>query len=169
MRGQRPDVFLAGLYLPAACRLALYTATALDIEFAHIGHAAKEELIAHIRYAWWEEALEKAFAGSPPPGHPVLEAVAQSGISRERAGALLQAYRDHHPETPANPMEDWGKEIIAAHGAEVAWQKASCIIVTHRQKHGGGRKSWLTLKLLVGGVIPWTRSGERGAGDPQGN
>lgn len=132
---------------------------ALDAEFTHIRHAAREELIAHMRYAWWEDALEQTYAGNPPAGHVVLQAWHDVGLplAQERILGLLHHHRSHYPQF--SPEADEKLEAITHNIIDVqppqaqrGWHKARGIIRAHREKYGAGRNSWLYLKLLLGGI-----------------
>src|SRR5882724_8075260 len=70
------DRFLAALFVPVEQREALFAACALNIELARIRTAVSEEMLGHIRQAWWEEAVEALYVGAPPRGQPVLLALA---------------------------------------------------------------------------------------------
>lgn len=53
--------------------IALY---AFNIELARVAEVAREPLAREIRLTWWDEALDEVFAGRPPRGHPIVQAVA---------------------------------------------------------------------------------------------
>jgi len=50
------DRFYQCLFVPQEAREALYAVLALDVELAHIRRAAKEEVMGHMRHAWWQES-----------------------------------------------------------------------------------------------------------------
>lgn len=158
-KAHQPDGVLAAMFTPPACRNVLITLYALDAEFAHIAHAAKEELIAHMRYAWWEEALDGCYAGKPPAGHVVLEAWAGQceAVPKADVMALLQQHRQHYPAAAdtSELLARMAQALIEVHyGSHVSgWQKACVLIDTHRAKYGAGRNGWLQLKLLLKGLL----------------
>lgn len=106
---------------------------ALEAELKHIHHHVEEEMLGHIRYAWWREALDRL--GAPDQRHPVLQELAQSGIAKEQLIALVDAYREAYPALPENPPE------LPVTNAR--WHKAGRIIAAHR-----GARWRLILKLL---------------------
>ena len=57
------DRFLMSLFVPQTERPALLAVCALNAELAQVRSLVSEEMIGHIRLAWWQEALE---AGAAP-------------------------------------------------------------------------------------------------------
>ena len=100
---------------------------ALDAELRHIHQHVSEEMIGHIRYAWWREAMDHIAAGKPQQ-HPVLITLAESGIEKDTLTALVDVYRETWPELPSHTPE------LAINHAR--WNKAGEIISRHRAKHG---------------------------------
>jgi NADH dehydrogenase [ubiquinone] 1 alpha subcomplex assembly factor 6 len=86
--------YLMTLYAPPAARPALWTLLAFNAELARIPEQISEPLIAEIRLAWWREAVEGAYAGTPRK-HPVVEAlalhVAPAGIAAETLIGMIDA------------------------------------------------------------------------------
>ena len=107
---------------------------ALVAELKHIHDHVSEEMIGHIRYAWWQEAVEALGSGSPRQ-HPVILSLAASGISKTLLVKLVESYREAWPELPQNPPE------LAVDNPR--WQKAGRIIANHK-----GAKWQLAFKLL---------------------
>jgi len=159
VRKQRHDWFLALVFLPKAQRDALIALYALDIELAHVHHIVKEEMMGHIRYAWWQEGVEELVAGKKPREHPVLQAVANINIAPEFLLNIIGAYRENFPKLPEGEreiMQSAAKScicypiFITGSGARNTkkWEKATRIIEIHREKHGANKNSWLIFKLL---------------------
>jgi len=68
-----PARFVATLFAPEAERRALLALYALDGELRHIPEAAREAMIAAMRYQWWRDAVARL--PEPSRGHPVLDAL----------------------------------------------------------------------------------------------
>lgn len=107
---------------------------ALDAELRHIHDHVKEEMIGHIRYAWWREELDKL--GQAHQQHPVLQMLATSGIAKEALITLVDAYRDAWPNLPEHTPE---LEI-----KNPRWKKAGGIIAANKLKP----RWWLVMRLL---------------------
>ncbi len=73
--------------------IALY---AFEAELMAIPARVTQPLLAEMRYVWWREQLDGAFAGVARKGHPVLEAltdvVARHGLERGPFEALIEAH-----------------------------------------------------------------------------
>lgn len=109
---------------------------ALNAELRHIHHHVSEEMIGHIRYAWWQESID-AIAEGKPRDHPVLQSLAASGIDNSLLVKLAESYREAWPELPQNPPE------LAVEDAR--WQKAGQIIAAHGCKKN---RLFLLVKLI---------------------
>lgn len=123
-------------YLQCAFAPELYPLFALNCELIHVHHSVSEEMLGHIRYAWWAETVA-AFDKK----HPVIEALAASGIPQDKLLALVNTYREAYPEMPAN-VEPLLDDAISL-SDKTRWNKAANIIKTHT----GGRLTLLA-KLL---------------------
>ncbi len=147
VREQRRYEFLAAMFAPVALRDGLIALYALDIELAHIHHLVKEEMMGHIRYAWWQEAVEDLPANASK--QPVLQALSAAGFAAESLLPIVVAYRESFPETPENRgelLQNAASEYL--HSAGKKWQKATNKITRHRAKHGRKLYSWLLVKLF---------------------
>ena len=92
------DHFLQCLFIPAQYREAFFCLYALNLELAGVHTAVSEEMIGHIRYAWWEEAVESGKSY----GNPLLEALASTKLPKEHALRMVAHYREHYPAMPAD-------------------------------------------------------------------
>jgi hypothetical protein len=153
------DRFCLSLFVPASQRESLLAVYALNVELLKIRGTVKEEMIGHIRYAWWQEAVEGLYAGERRQGQPVLEALAPlvALLPKEMLMPLLEQYREHFPELPSDAdriLEDISLVMIRTlcPQAEIPWHRANAIIVKHRHTHGNKWRSWLVLKLLLAGI-----------------
>lgn len=158
VRAHDRDLYALSLFAPAPAREGLLAIYALATELAHIRHMVSEEMIGHIRYAWWRETLEKLYSGIPRPGHPVLEALQPLNLPQPYVMALVESYAEPYPAPPKGETE--ALEVLSlsyltenAPKALKPWQKANAIINRHKEKHGPKRHSWLMLKLLVAGHL----------------
>lgn len=153
------DRFLAALFVPEPARESLFALSALRQELEHVHHAVKEEMIGHIRYAWWQEALDKLHAGEPPRGQPVLESLfvihSAGRLPQAAFQPLLDAYRGAFPQRPTSleaVMDEMSLTLLQAAQAQAGdWQKARRLIAHHRARWGGKGNGWLSLKLLAAG------------------
>ncbi|MDE3060315.1 MAG: squalene/phytoene synthase family protein [Pseudomonadota bacterium] len=150
------DGFLAALFVPAPEREALLALAALNVELAHVREAVHEEMIGHIRYAWWQETIEAMYRGQPRQGQPVLEAlmplVTSGQLPQDALMALVTRYRDAFPDAPQG-VDTVMEELLAAllmPKAAANWRRARGKIVCHRQRYGKGWNGWLAIKLLIG-------------------
>lgn len=66
-----PARFVAALFAPEVKRRSLLALYALDLELRHIPEAAREAMIAAMRYQWWRDAIARL--PEPSRGHPVLD------------------------------------------------------------------------------------------------
>ncbi len=158
LREHNKDRFLQTLYVPPTARAGLSALYALEMELSHVHDAVREEMIGHIRYAWWQEAIEGLYAGKPARGHPVLEGLkplVQSGVlPQAEVMALVAAFRESFPDMPGNAaaLTDSAAHVLLAQLAPTCidkWKKASTIIARHRQKHPRGAYGRLALRLLL--------------------
>jgi hypothetical protein len=155
-RLDRPGFYLS-LFAPQPQREGLLALYALNVELAGVHRSVSEEMIGHIRFAWWQETLEKLYAGVAPQGHPVLQAlqpVIDGGYMPQNILSLLvESYRDHYPHVPPE-MDGIMEKIavtylrLACPEAEAAWHKAHRIVTRHRARWGARLSGWLALKLL---------------------
>jgi hypothetical protein len=148
VRNSNRDQFLQSLFLPQAVRERVLVLLALDAELSHVRAHVSEEMLGHIRYAWWEESLTAIAEGKKPREHPVLQAIAEHQLAAP-ALQLAQKHRGAYPE----PMGD-SVDVTALVPKEVqaAWKRAGEIIARHRTRYGKKRNNWLTTRLLFAGV-----------------
>lgn len=87
-----PDRWLASRFVAdESARADLVALYALNLELAHVAEAVREPLMGEIRLTWWREGIEELFAGRPPRGHPVLQALALAIGRRQLAAAPFEA------------------------------------------------------------------------------
>lgn len=73
-----PDRFFLTLLEPVAVRPALWALLAFNYEIAKTREVVSEPTLGFMRLQWWRDALEKIYAGNPPPKHEVLEPLAEA-------------------------------------------------------------------------------------------
>ena len=152
------DRFYTALFVPSSAREALFALYALNAELLQVRQRVNEEMIGHLRYAWWQEAVEGLYAGHVAHGQPVLEAllplVAQ--LPRDRMLALVDSYRAAFPDPPVgvdNILEALSLDVLRAFAVDAAgWRKANAVIAEHRAHFGTRWNAWLMVKLLVAGL-----------------
>ncbi len=156
------DRFLQSLFVPELQRESLLAIYALNVELRRIHNNVSEEMIGHIRYAWWYEKLEAMFEGKTIPGHPVMEAleplIEEGALPKPELLALVETYRAHYPELPHDAdMRLKGLSLILLRKicpqAERAWLTADDIVTRHRERYEQGRNTWLAARLLLAGTI----------------
>ncbi len=125
-------------FAPRAQQAALYAFFALNCELKHVHHAVSEEMIGHIRFAWWQESVEGLYA-SQPREHPVLQMLAESGFTETELVNLVVAYREAYPEMPSTIPEPTCEGAVFT-----KYHKAGKLIANHR-----GNKLALIIKLML--------------------
>ena len=103
-----PDRWLASRFIadPAA-RATVIAVYALNDELARVGGSVTNPLAGEIRLAWWRERIEAIAMGQPPPGQPVLQALAPAIASGRLPPALLDALVEaRHAELESAPFAD---------------------------------------------------------------
>ena len=147
------DLFLRSMFVPPSARESLLAVYALVVELDKIPSIVSEEMIGHIRYAWWQEALEGLYAGQGKPGHPVLEALAplvSSGqLPQDLLMPLIENYRAHFPAPPPDKHALLKTLSLALIPADTGWEKADHLIISHRKRYGRHLRPWLLIKLLL--------------------
>ena len=84
---------LAFSYAPADRRAGLTALFALDAALGQVLRTTREPMVGQMRLAWWREALA-ALDSTPPPGEPVLQALADEVLPIGVTGAQLAAMID---------------------------------------------------------------------------
>lgn len=112
VRRADPDRWLASRFIAdreaRADVIALY---AFDNELARAGRLASNPLIAEIRLAWWREALDEIFGGTPVRRHPTATALARAVRGHSLPRAPLEAMIDARIDA----LETTRFELDAAH------------------------------------------------------
>jgi len=150
VKNQRRDWLRAAMFLPADLREIAIAVYSLDIELEHVHHVVKEEMMGHIRYAWWQESIE-ALQNDIMREHPLIQALAKINIKPELLLPIVSAYRESFPEYPKDiePLvENALINYFVQNNESKKWAKASTIISKHRKKYGQGFDNWLLVKLL---------------------
>jgi phytoene synthase len=88
-----PESVLALGYARPALRSALTALFALDSTLAAVLRTTREPLVGQMRLTWWHEALTH-LDSAPPPGEPVLVALAATVLPRGESGARLATMVD---------------------------------------------------------------------------
>ena len=89
------DRWLAAQYASEKERSAMIALYAFHCELRKIPGAVSEPPLGEIRLQWWREALQEIRDSKTPRAHPVVEALAQTGvvhsIAAERFDAVIDA------------------------------------------------------------------------------
>ena len=97
VRAADPDRWLSSRFVgDAQARTDLIALYAFEAELMAIPTRVTQPLLAEMRYVWWRDQLDGAFAGVARKGHPVLEAltdvIARRGLERAPFDALIEAH-----------------------------------------------------------------------------
>lgn len=88
------DRFLAGLFVPAAHRPAIYALFAFNVEVMRVRDVVSDPLPGEMRLQWWRDCLNGAARGDVA-GHPVaiaiLAVIERYGLPREPFLNLIEA------------------------------------------------------------------------------
>lgn len=76
MRQHDPDRFFMTLLQPSSVRHGLWVLLAFNYEVAKTREVVSDPTLGYMRLQWWREALQKLYAGNPPPAHEVLTPLA---------------------------------------------------------------------------------------------
>ena len=148
------DLFLRSLFVPADVRESMLAVYALVVELERIPQLVSEEMIGHIRYAWWQEAIEALYESKATQGHPVLEGLTpliRSGqFPSGQLISLVKAYRNAYPQPPqGRGMLIRDISLFMVSEAQKSWIRADNTINSHRKRYGNRLQSWLIIKLLI--------------------
>ncbi len=150
VKSQRRGWFRSAMFLPENLQEAAIAVYSLDIELEHVQHVVKEEMMGHIRYAWWQESIE-AIQNGAVRDHPLLQALTKINIKTELLLPIVNAYRDSFPEYPDNTdmlVQDALKNHFGKNAEIKKWEKANLVIASHNKKYGQKLDGWLLIKLL---------------------
>ncbi|HEX4693508.1 squalene/phytoene synthase family protein [Sphingomonas sp.] len=106
-----PQLALVLSYAPAPRRAGLRALLALDAALGQVLRTTREPMIGQMRLAWWREALTRLDA-APPPGEPVLQALADDVMPLGVTGAALATMIDGWEPL----LGELGEAAIADHG-----------------------------------------------------
>ncbi len=100
------DRFLTALFAPEARREGLFALYAFNLEIARVPEAVSEPMMGQIRLQWWRDRITEIYAGEPPKGAEVAQALCHAirdyNLPRDSFDALLDAReQDLSPEPPA--------------------------------------------------------------------
>lgn len=150
--------YLRALFIAEPVRAEVMGLLALSAELSRIPGLVSEEMIGHIRFAWWREAVEELTQGGEVRPHPVLQALAPLVDKGRVAPQALENMVNAHAEAyPVNHIPEEVDEVVVnaylerhAPQAIIGWKRAGEMIAHHRAKYGNRRYAWLVVKLLVG-------------------
>lgn len=97
VRAADPDRWLSSRFVgDARSRADLIAFYAFEAELTAIPSRVSQPLLAEMRFVWWRDQLDGAFAGVARKGHPVLEAltdlIARHALPRAPFDALIEAH-----------------------------------------------------------------------------
>jgi phytoene/squalene synthetase len=152
------DHFLRCLFIPEDQREAFFCLYALNIELARVHTVVSEEMIGHIRYAWWFEAVEEIYETGKAKGQPVLQALEQLKLPQSVVTPLIIRYREHFPEIPCDIdeiVDTLALDLVRQRCPEMEarWVTVEQLIAKHRQRFGRRFHVWLIFKLLIKNIL----------------
>ncbi|MGJ3648769.1 squalene/phytoene synthase family protein [Sphingomonas sp. GlSt437] len=109
-----PETRLAISYARPAARAGLAALFALDARLGEITRGKREVMATQFRLAWWRDALN-ALGAAPPPGEPLLQALAATVVRAGVSGAALAALVDGWEAVLGDEAVD--PAVIASRGA----------------------------------------------------
>lgn len=127
-------------YLQCAFATEYFPLFALNCELRHVHHAVSEEMIGHIRYAWWAESVETLARE-----HPVLQALKWANYPTENLLTLVNHYREAYPEQPQHTDVVLNSILSLPAKDKARFDKAGQVITNHQ----GGRLTLLVKLLFV--------------------
>ena len=108
------DRFQTALFAPSGKREGLFALYAFNYEIARIRETVHEPMLGQIRLQWWREAIDAAYARTPPRRHEVVEpltaVIRAHGLSRSHFDRLIDSReRDLDASPPATlaALEDY--------------------------------------------------------------
>lgn len=154
LRDHARDEYFALSTLPPSARAALLPIAALEVELREIALKTSEEIIGHIRFAWWREQLQKLEAGQAVSGHPLLELLQVPMTSKAINFAMLEpvmdAVQNAYPTYLSESTDALHSLILQllndTDGAK--YSRARMLIHRHRTAHGARKNIWLLMKLF---------------------
>lgn len=103
-----PDRFAATMSAPRELRGRLLVLYAFNLEVARAPWVTQEPMIAEMRIQWWVDAIAEIFEGREPRRHevvsPLVDVIAEAGLTREAFDQLMQARRQDIYGEPAADM-----------------------------------------------------------------
>lgn len=136
--------YLCVLTLAPAFRSQALALLALDVELRQVADKVAEEMMAHIRYAWWRESLASL---EKPRDHPVLRALSASQLTYSVMEPMIEKAQAAWPNASAthDTFHTAVKMLLKGDVAQLTrWRKSLAVA----QKHGQGRNWWLAVKML---------------------
>jgi len=133
--------YVCMLTLKPASRRRVLPLIALDAELRQVAAKVREEMLAHIRYAWWRENI----VAKKAPEHPVLQALAGAGAAQESLAHMIDEAQTAWPKI-ADTHAALHAAVMASLDAsgQERWQRGLQIV----EKHGQSKKWVLPLKIL---------------------
>ena len=90
--------YLACLLLPSNLQATGFAIRAFNSELAQIKDITSDKLIAHMRFQFWKDTIDKIYTESPPPASPIAQelfrAVKRNPISKMWFKRLIDARLD---------------------------------------------------------------------------
>lgn len=135
--------------LKPSLRPGMLAVMALDLEVRQIAIKAQEEMIAHIRFAWWRENLAALATGQPPRHHPVLLALSAANQPYDALNAIIDEVQDTYPAYLPSITRAAAALLKTCPNEQASWEKRIKILTRHRARHGNAAKMQLLLRLWL--------------------
>lgn len=118
------DLWLTAQFAAEADRPRLFARFALHHEIARIPAAVSEPPLGEIRLQWWREAIAEIVGGETPRAHPVVAALAATGVDAADAaslGAMIDARARLLYDETFRDIEDLAAWLGETDGALARW------------------------------------------------
>jgi phytoene synthase len=155
VKRREPARFVAALFAPEAKRRSLLALYGFDAELRHIPEAAREAMIAAMRFQWWRDAVARL--PEPSRGHPVLDelstAVAAGALDTGSLAGIIDAREAGRGESEV--VAAAARVLGAGQGEnQVASAAAEALATGDRAKLAEARSLWRSERRARKGELP---------------
>ena len=142
-----PDRVLALSYVPTRHRPAVEALWRLDAALGAVIAGGREPMLSRIKLVWWRDALD-ALDGKPPPGEPVLQALAAQVLPRGVAGVELAKMEEGWSVLLSpDPLRPEELDLYAAQRGGRLFRLAARILWDERPEIEAAGRAWALADL----------------------
>lgn len=88
------DHFLAGLFVPADRREAMFALYAFNLEIAKTREVVSEPILGQMRLQFWRDGIEAVYEDGPVPRHGVMDPLTEAARGLRLSRALFDRLID---------------------------------------------------------------------------